>query len=372
MSQLTVTNINNGDTSDASIARANWNTLKNRINLGMEADNIAAGAVNGSHISMGAYIFKQSKGADVASTAAMALGNDGNFFDITGTTTITSITAKVAGTVVRLQFDGILTVTNGSNLKLGSDLVTAANTTLSLVSDGTNWYEIGRSPINAAPLTGTFKNLIISRTNATTVAVTADNLILNTGAKLSTVSFSVAITASGVGGLDTGAEAANTWYYIYALSASTGIISTSPTAPTGQTVYALIGAVRNNGASDFIPFVQTGRSYDYNPGLSMASGSTASAWTAIDTTAFVPSVLSNVLFGSIWHETGKNAVMSNINTESILSALTTGTNKLVGSVTGFKNEFWRKNIVTANTLYWGSDNAANNIYIHGFVINKLV
>lgn len=153
MSQLTLIQINNGDTPDASILMTNLNTLKNRINLGMESDNISAGAVDGSHINLGAYIFKQSKGADVASAATVTLGNDGNFFDITGTTTITSITAKTAGTVVMLQFDGVLTVTNGSNLKLGSSMTTAANSTLALVSDGTNWYEIGRSPSLPAPST---------------------------------------------------------------------------------------------------------------------------------------------------------------------------------------------------------------------------
>jgi len=86
------------------------------------------------------------KGADVASAGTMTLGTDGNFFDITGTTGITSITIKDVGSIVYLQFDGVLTVTDGSNLKLAGDLVTAAGTTLTLISDGTNWWEIARSP----------------------------------------------------------------------------------------------------------------------------------------------------------------------------------------------------------------------------------
>lgn len=375
MSQLTLTQINNGDTPDASILMANLNTLKNRINLGMEADNIAAGAVNGSHINLGAYIFKQSKGADVASAATVTLGNDGNFFDITGTTTITSITAKTAGTVVQLQFDSSLTLTMGSNLNIDGNFLTSTGATIELISDGTNWFEISRSP-KASPITGSYKNLVISRTNATTVAVTADEIILNNGKKISSVSFSVAITTSGVGGLDTGAEAGNTIYYIYALSASTGIISTSASAPSGQTVYALIGAVGNDNSSNFIAFKQEGTFYQFTPGVSMASGSTASAWTAIDLTPatmtfFVPPSLSTIVYGSIWHETGKNAAVSNINTESTVAAGTTGTNKLVGAVTGFDQAPWRLHVLTADTLYWNSDNAANNIYIHGFEINKL-
>jgi len=91
-------------------------------------------------------ILKNTKGADVASTGTLTLGDDGNLFDITGTTNITSITAKTAGTIVVLQFDGVLTVTDGSNLSINGDLVTAAGNTLTLVSDGTNWIELSRTP----------------------------------------------------------------------------------------------------------------------------------------------------------------------------------------------------------------------------------
>jgi hypothetical protein len=53
-----------------------------------------------------------SKGADVASANALTLGTDGNYFDITGTTAITSIGTLAAGTVVKLHFDGALTLTH--------------------------------------------------------------------------------------------------------------------------------------------------------------------------------------------------------------------------------------------------------------------
>lgn len=59
-----------------------------------------------------------SKGADVASAAALALGSDGNYFDITGTTTITSIGTKGVGSLVILRFTGALVLTHHS-----SDLV---------------------------------------------------------------------------------------------------------------------------------------------------------------------------------------------------------------------------------------------------------
>lgn len=109
------------------------------------------GAVTGASVfTMSSNIFKLAKGADVASVAgAMTLGDDGNFFDITGTNAITSITAKTAGTVVTLQFDSTATLTDGSNLKLNGNFTGAAEATITLVSDGTNWFEVCRSNPNS-------------------------------------------------------------------------------------------------------------------------------------------------------------------------------------------------------------------------------
>lgn len=87
-----------------------------------------------------------NKGADVASAASsFALGEDGNYYDITGTTNLDSIAAQTVGKVVALQFDGILTLTDGGNLKLHGNFITAAGATLVLQSDGTDWYELSRA-----------------------------------------------------------------------------------------------------------------------------------------------------------------------------------------------------------------------------------
>jgi hypothetical protein len=65
---------------------------------------------------------------------------------ISGTTTITSIFADLqAGRRITLIFQGALTVTDGSNLKLNGNFVTTSDDTLTLVCDGTNWYEVSRS-----------------------------------------------------------------------------------------------------------------------------------------------------------------------------------------------------------------------------------
>jgi len=60
-----------------------------------------------------------SKGADIASANDLALGTDGNYFDITGTTTINGMTDKAAGTVIKLHFDGAVTLTHAGSPSAG-------------------------------------------------------------------------------------------------------------------------------------------------------------------------------------------------------------------------------------------------------------
>ncbi len=71
-----------------------------------------------------------SQGADVASTGALPVLTDGNYFDVTGTTTITSInTTGGVGTLIKLHFDGILTLTHHATdliLPGGANITTAA------------------------------------------------------------------------------------------------------------------------------------------------------------------------------------------------------------------------------------------------------
>lgn len=81
----------------------------------------------------------------VASAAALPVPHVGNFLYVTGATNITSIAASYAGREITIIFGGVLTVTDGGNLFLNGNLVTAVNTTLTLVTDGTNWHEKSRS-----------------------------------------------------------------------------------------------------------------------------------------------------------------------------------------------------------------------------------
>ena len=95
-------------------------------------------------------LFKASKGANVASASSITLGDDGNTFDITGTTNIQTITAKSAGTIVILKFNGTLNlIDNTGNLELrGSNINVIAEDVVTLVSDGTNWHLVSSTSIH--------------------------------------------------------------------------------------------------------------------------------------------------------------------------------------------------------------------------------
>jgi hypothetical protein len=89
---------------------------------------------------------REGRGDNVASGASLTLPVFGSVFHITGTTNITSISASSCNNrTITLIFDGILTVTDGSNLKLAGDFVTSTDDTITLWCDGTNWFEICRS-----------------------------------------------------------------------------------------------------------------------------------------------------------------------------------------------------------------------------------
>lgn len=74
-------------------------------------------------------IQKWAKGTDIASGSTLTVPTNGNFFDVTGTTSVTAISAVQVGTRILLQFDGILTLTHhATNLVLpgGANITTAA------------------------------------------------------------------------------------------------------------------------------------------------------------------------------------------------------------------------------------------------------
>lgn len=82
----------------------------------------------------------------VASASPLNLPvNAGDIFLITGTTNFSTLNPNWTRKKITLIFTNVLTVTDGASMKLNGNLVTAADTVLELVNDGTKWYEISRS-----------------------------------------------------------------------------------------------------------------------------------------------------------------------------------------------------------------------------------
>ena len=97
-----------------------------------------------------------SKGADVASGTALPVLTDGNYFDVTGTTTVTSInTTGGAGTLIKLHFDGAVTLTHhATNLILAgaANYTTGAGDEIEFVEYDTGKYRMtGWSLAGTAP-----------------------------------------------------------------------------------------------------------------------------------------------------------------------------------------------------------------------------
>jgi hypothetical protein len=85
----------------------------------------------------------------VASASTITIPTAWDVVSISGTTNITYITPNGhSGRIVTLFFEGALTVVRGSNIIISAALgsfVTTANDTLTLVCDGTTWFEVSRA-----------------------------------------------------------------------------------------------------------------------------------------------------------------------------------------------------------------------------------
>jgi hypothetical protein len=83
-------------------------------------------------------------GGTVASAATIT--PTGNVFHVSGTTQINTITVMGSGSIIILIFDAATPVGDSvGNVNIGAAFTATAGDTLTLVSDGTSWYEVGRS-----------------------------------------------------------------------------------------------------------------------------------------------------------------------------------------------------------------------------------
>ena len=196
---------------------------------------------------------------------------------------------------------------------------------LALVLIGADWYELWRyygpdkagaranlgvpalvSPCNVlAPHAG----LVVQRASVSTVDVDADGILLRNAdgevTWIENVNLTVDMAASGANGLDTGVEAALTWYYVHAiydatLSSRAALLSlsaTSPTLPSGYTYAGLVGAAYNDGVGNMRPFHQRGTRVVAGRTTPLNAG-TAATFTAISLALHVPAI-ATVVYGDM-------------------------------------------------------------------------
>ena len=123
-----------------------------------------------------------------------------------------------------------------------------------------------------AAIQGAVKNLKVSTVTGA-VAITADEIVLETSGNTYAVARNVAVTAnpasSGANGLDTGTFATNTWYAVWIITNGSTVASllstsaTAPTMPSGYTYKARVGWVRSNATPALYPVQQVDRRAQY-------------------------------------------------------------------------------------------------------------
>lgn len=149
----------------------------------------------------------------------------------------------------------------------------------------------------------TYRNLVIQGLDTNTVGINPDSVVLADdwvhAIEVPGGGVAIDITTTGAGGLDTGAEAGNTWYFIWLIkNDSSGTVSglfstsmTSPTMPPGYTLKRLVGATYNDGSLDLRPFHQKDAQV-YQAAEVVAAFITAPVWSPIDLSAAIPVPIS--------------------------------------------------------------------------------
>ena len=97
----------------------------------------------GGDLDTNGHQVQYTKGADVVSATALPVLTDGNYFDVTGTTSITSINTTKVGTIIKLHFDGILILTHHATdliLPSGANITTAAGDEFEFLEYATGDY----------------------------------------------------------------------------------------------------------------------------------------------------------------------------------------------------------------------------------------
>lgn len=321
----------------------------------------------------------------IASGATTDIGSTGSTnVQITGTTTITALgaSANVNQPLYFVKFTGALLLTyNATSLILpgAANITTAAgDTAFALYLGAGNWqivqYTVAASSLGniAGVLPGVIGLRIINNVGVpnTKLDITADRAVLinsgtNGAVAFNTVSATLDFTTVGAGGLDTGAIAANSWYYLYLISDGTTInvlaslSATAPTLPTGFDLVCLVGAWITDGAAALILLIQVGNRTDYLAFAAITSGTVSGAVSVV---GVVPTIATEIFIVGVVSPgssfiLGANAISTFMTCACIsdaetmaASALLQGTNIYVnntGAGVFIQCQGWRSKVIAA-------------------------
>lgn len=148
-------------------------------------------------------------------------------------------------------------------------------------------------------------NLQANWASTTTYSLAAGACLDSLGVNDIVLSTGVTINGAvlGANGLDIGALANSTWYYVYAIgssfnsSLSAGLISvsaSSPTLPSGYDIFRLVGITLTDGSAHFLKSYCSGngkyRYHMWDANISVLSGGTSASLAAIDVSTAVPPI----------------------------------------------------------------------------------
>lgn len=240
-----------------------------------------------------------------------------------------------------------------------------------------------------APAVGSSRNLLILNnviTPNSKVDISADEVVLKNSDNDPFVATGVVVAAnmatSGANGLDTGSEAASTWYYVYLIYNGTtvaSLLSTSngaPTLPSGYTYSALVGVVRNDGSSNFLAFYQQDREIFINEAVVFTGKTGATSWTAIsgaDLTAFqglVPPI-AKMAWGNAGASGNDGGIALGADANALGACLAVHGQHISGTTLTFGlGGNWRAPLKTPQTIYYIMANTSNGyrVTVSGFKI----
>ena len=124
-------------------------------------------AVIDDHLRALGGIIKQhaSKGSDIASSSTIVIPAEGSYFDVTGTTGITTIsdTNQFNGRMFWLQFDGAVTLTHSASLLLpnNANITTTAGDVLGFVRQSSGVFRL-ITELSDTATTGAFTSITVS------------------------------------------------------------------------------------------------------------------------------------------------------------------------------------------------------------------